>query len=271
MSELGQKEIDAMLFRARRPGILLNKTKSPDDPGATGCWLGGEPTMPPEIDWPWYRETELGIETPMLLLAQIDLTQVPRFASLPSMPETGTLFFFHDPLYAPFYSYTAGSRVIYVDHDVSELPMRPAPPLPEPEEIVDDGARTLRRQIGTYRRWNVDFLIFEHFRHDLVPNRQLEDHALNANSKVIDSLQKITRPRHTGFGPDRAQGFAFHHMLGTCFEGNRYPDGELTRLLTIDMGGDQDIGFTGGERLVFWVPDDDLEAHNFDNALLLSE
>lgn len=49
---LSQTEMDALLLQARQLGILLLKTPHADGPGVPGCWLGGEPTLPPEIDWP---------------------------------------------------------------------------------------------------------------------------------------------------------------------------------------------------------------------------
>ncbi|MEM8793399.1 MAG: DUF1963 domain-containing protein, partial [Pseudomonadota bacterium] len=95
-TEPTQTEIDAMLFRCRRPGILLNKTLRPDDPGLPGCWLGGRPTLPPEIEWPWDDVTG---GTPMRFLGQINLAQIPPVAAYPEMPRTGTLFFFHEGLF----------------------------------------------------------------------------------------------------------------------------------------------------------------------------
>lgn len=139
-----QLEIDAALFRARRLGILLNKTRTPDGPGAPGCWLGGAPTLPEDIEWPWFTWPRCGgFKTPMRFVAQINLRHLPRLADRADMAQTGTLFFFVDPYGGHFWLYpdspkdpsTIPCRVIHVDADVSACPPRPMPDIPDLPEF----------------------------------------------------------------------------------------------------------------------------------------
>ncbi len=71
------KEVAAEVEARRRPALMLNLMPKPEDAGVPGCWLGGLPTLPSEIDWPM-ADLEAECEIPMHFIAQIDLSQVPR-------------------------------------------------------------------------------------------------------------------------------------------------------------------------------------------------
>lgn len=60
--------VEEMIAQALRPALFLRKTPNPEDPGAKGCWLGGEPSLPSDIDWPYY-EYEDYPRVPMHFLA----------------------------------------------------------------------------------------------------------------------------------------------------------------------------------------------------------
>ena len=123
---LAPGELQAMIDRAYRPGILMNKMPRPDDPGAPGCWLGGEPTLPPTIEWPWFLVDGQPL-VPMHHMAQINLAEVPRLEQHPKLPETGTLFVFFAPEVlsgSTIVDRNGGSRIIYVPEDVSKYPLR---------------------------------------------------------------------------------------------------------------------------------------------------
>ena len=83
--QLSPDELAAKLYQSRRPGVMLIKTAKTEGHGASGCWLGGEPTLPPEIEWPWY-EMDGEPTVPMHFLAQLDLSQVPAIWTVPEMP-----------------------------------------------------------------------------------------------------------------------------------------------------------------------------------------
>ena len=75
--ELTDAEIDQLLFKARQPAIAMLRTPYATDAGTPGCWFGGEPTLPPEIDWPIYTHQKTGLEIPMHFLVQINLEYLP--------------------------------------------------------------------------------------------------------------------------------------------------------------------------------------------------
>ena len=262
-------ELDDMLFEASRPGLMLSKTRLPDDPGAPGSWLGGRPTLPPEIDWPWFAPEDTPL-VPMHFVAQIDLAQVPRMNGLPEIPRTGTLFFFFDPILAPVRGLGfGGARVIHVDRDVSGYAPREMPKIPGSLDPDEMSFWYTENPTHGYRRWNFTYLAFTGYRQDLYPNNAFQMAVAEANLDVKDDLIERTAERREGWEEHRSQSFAPHHMFGST--GRLEPVGELTRILA--MRGDSDLGldYGNGDWIVFWVPDGDLAMNNFDNVQIFEE
>lgn len=85
-----QDEIDAAVEAARRPALLLNKMKFPDEPGEPGCWLGGAPTLPPECEWPHHQIADRHI--PLHFIARINLATVPHATASPMCPQAARCF-----------------------------------------------------------------------------------------------------------------------------------------------------------------------------------
>ena len=102
------------ILATARPAIFLHRTALPvplDHPGRS--YLGGNPRLPPELDWP----------DALPFLAQIDLAELPRVES--PLPREGTLYFFTDVnLDCPEPSHC---RVLYYAGDASSLPYREPP------------------------------------------------------------------------------------------------------------------------------------------------
>jgi hypothetical protein len=72
-----------------RPAILARAPrKSPKAPIGTSR-LGGDPDLPPELEWPRWR----GVPIPFV--AQIDLAELPSIAGRELLPPSGRLWFFH--------------------------------------------------------------------------------------------------------------------------------------------------------------------------------
>ena len=262
-------EMDDMLFAASRPGLMLSKTRLPNDPGAVGSWLGGQPALPPEIDWPWYAP-EGDPLVPMHFVAQIDLAQVPRMKGLPEIPRTGALFFFFDPILAPVRGLGfGGARVIYVDQDVAGHPQREMPEIPGPLNQDEMSFWYTANPTRGYRRWNFTFLAFTGYRQDLYPNNAFQMAVAEANLDVKDDLIERTEDRRQGAEPNRSQSFAPHHMFGST--GRLEPNGALTRLLAVRGDSDLGLDYGNGDWIVFWVPDADLATNNFDNVQIFEE
>lgn len=147
------------------PAVLLNKMPTPDTMGAPGCWLGGLPTLPPEIEWPWFVYKDQPA-VPMHFMAQINLSHLPRPDGFLDLPSTGTLFVFHTPvLPAILPGHDIGCRVFYVEEDVSQHPFRGMPAFPSisvlPEQGEDWEFNYKDTRMGPLDRWNFDFLVFD--------------------------------------------------------------------------------------------------------------
>ncbi len=74
-----------------RPSILLRPTSVPPRTLPAGrSRVGGEPDLPPEVDWP------VRAGRPMALLAQINCAELAACAVDSALPERGWLWFFYD-------------------------------------------------------------------------------------------------------------------------------------------------------------------------------
>ena len=108
-----------------------------DGIGSSGCWIGGEPTLPLDVEWPYY-DVPNGPPVPMHFAAQIDLSQSPLTFAQTGLPEQGTLFFFYDPIFAPCYRMLKeGRKVIYVKECLSNVPARVMPEFSTHEDHKD--------------------------------------------------------------------------------------------------------------------------------------
>ena len=124
-------DILALFRRFHMRALHLQVPARAGHAGMPGCWYGGRPTQPPEIDWPVY--VHRGHALPMHFIAQFDCASLPRLEEYP-MPETGVLMFFFDGVMSYDRAFTGdyakGGRVIYVE-DVTGIPPREAPPMPD--------------------------------------------------------------------------------------------------------------------------------------------
>ena len=69
-----------------QPAISLSKASA-----GTRSRIGGQPSLPVDVDWPMWREN------PMSFIAQIALEELPKEAAAEfHLPATGTLYFFYD-------------------------------------------------------------------------------------------------------------------------------------------------------------------------------
>ncbi len=87
---IGSDEMQRMLAMSQVDGIMIRKTE--DWIASPGSWLMGEPSLPPEIEWPigqWCRNPDVSLH----FVAQFNLSELPDVGRL---PEHGTLFFFVD-------------------------------------------------------------------------------------------------------------------------------------------------------------------------------
>lgn len=181
------EDLYALINSKQKPGIALLRTPQQTDEGTPGCWLGGEPTLPPEIEWPVFNPKTLteedgdDIDIPTHFFAQLNLAEMPSVPGLPQMPRTGTLFVFYDPVVAfgpegdalGALSSGDGARLIYVAKDVSRVVTRTPPAFPDidliPEDLVshtyretfEDADPEADQQRGVLPRWPFTYQVIE--------------------------------------------------------------------------------------------------------------
>lgn len=248
---MDEADIARLLEANRKPQILLLKTPSRDAPGAPGCWLGGQPTLPSDIAWPWFIHKGDPL-VPMHFMAQINLAEMPRSKGFPDLPATGTLFFF-----LPKHAYwlldggpesgEPGCRVIYVAHDVSTCPEREMPAMPDlsAQPWADEWyANYANLDPGPLKRWNVTFHPY-----DIVmgkaPNNAAYSQALgNANLATEDSLRRITAAQ-MGLDPQSDDidylAFPIHRLLHFNHHQDQTPRFALSIEPDADIGYDEDV------------------------------
>ncbi len=74
-----------------RPAVFLNSHAASGESLSTGTsHLGGLPALPPDIAWPSWQGK------PQSFIAQINLSELPKFAERHLLPQHGFLFFFYD-------------------------------------------------------------------------------------------------------------------------------------------------------------------------------
>ncbi|GAA2807464.1 hypothetical protein GCM10010452_40130 [Crossiella cryophila] len=117
-----------------QPGIRLAFA----GPGPRVGRLGGNPALPPEMDWPSWPDNG-----PLNFIAEVDCAALPReFLSIPLPAEGTLLFFYFDGEHQPGYPDSAlvenieGSRVIFVSEGTA-VTERTAPPGIDPYPSVD--------------------------------------------------------------------------------------------------------------------------------------
>ncbi|MEL6218640.1 MAG: DUF1963 domain-containing protein [Pseudomonadota bacterium] len=291
-AEVTPDEIDAKLFRARVPAIAMLRTPQATDPGTPGCWFGGDPTLPAEIPWPYYKPTEreaYGIRyedpdltIPMHFLVQINLAYCPRVLGLPLLPKTGTIFVFYDPAVAQAtegIAFTTGTacKVMYVAEDVRYCAHRKPPPMPD---LSSTKVFADYRGTSSFNRWPFEFLVVDsypwetfdvEFGHRHKELRWIEDKALedHLGTGTVLCRSGITGDRHFIFGASQQAHFPSAESL--LKSGVNYlPELTNEHVLLFAFPADQDLGHQTANqiRLEFWITREDLRNRNFDNIVV---
>lgn len=193
----------------------------------------------------------------MHFMGQINLAQVPRVAGAPELPNVGTLFFFFDPIFAPFDDVPGNAGcVIYVEGDVSHLAPRATPDFPQVGE--EDGVAYPYLEMPTqgFRHRSVTFEPVTTVDFEMFQNAHFWKAAI---AQSQENYEKLAR---------RAGGsFAFHRLLGEgCKKGWTVRDAARIPLLTLSTDGDMGFVHGEGQSIVFWNSPEDLQNRNFENA-----
>jgi len=263
---------DEIIDQARAHGFLLRKTRRPDDPGTDGCWLGGRPTLPDHIDWPWSEKGEHGIQPmPLHFIAQIKLDSIPWHDGLPEMPRTGTLFFFMDPIFAPIHEFDPDlARIIYVNEDVSCFPERSIPAgLPDLSTLNEIAHGYEASPFDEFVKWNFEFIPRVHYNSYAISDPALSNTAEKKNYTEFDRLSELSDANNTP---------TVHSMFAGARHVNDYSRTrprvrEKDRVPLLAISDDYDLGFVVDQTnygVVFWIDRNDLGNGNFNKLFVYS-
>ncbi len=279
-------EAEAMVAAARIASLLVVKTPTDETPGAPGCWLGGEPTLPPGSDWPmvrhWQRDAA-GDEMayPMHFFAQFDLGAVPRREGMPDLPDRGTLFFFADYLDHVEPAPRPHQAVIFCPDDCSRHPPRSQPAFPEG---LDDGFSMVwwrDNPVTLFRRWPVTFHEYDAIDYDKFPNDAYYGHAFSLAVMEEDRVLKAAyKAKRTASGPwgaaplpgrGRKADYTPHRLFGNERTGrDGQCDPQVVRLFTLSYDH-EDLNFHYNGQISFFISAEDLKARAFDRAWAFTE
>ncbi len=298
--KLTDDEIEAWMARRRQPAIAMLHTAKPDDEGTPGCWFGGDPTLPPDVEWPIYKHRQSGLELPHHFLAQINLAYVPQVLGLPPLPKKGTLFVFYEQRLAPIGIFDEeatpplqsgeGARVIFVDHDTSTYPTRRPPPMPDLSVLPEDQQWPYQFETTSYQKWNFEFVVVETYPNPMCdnpfPSRDLPWGCLSrVNALEAAEQEQLIKRR---FGCTRLEDcgvveIPLHYIFGAA-DTRRMPTKDAVgkyayqrHLRPISEDHIQLFKFAcddiGKHSLqakpeTFWINRNDLETQNFDDIIV---
>ena len=121
----GLAEISEQIQALGKPSVIISTIETTDQPQAGESRMGGCPNLPAELTWPTYKKT------PMVFLAQFNLTDISPFDIDGSLPSDGLLsFFLHAVLEEDGTNddYGHQCKVIYTaQDDINKLISRPLP------------------------------------------------------------------------------------------------------------------------------------------------
>lgn len=278
-------EIDAMLAGTLVPAVLVSKMPFGQIDGTPGCWLGGRPRLPEDIEWPYVLRDEEPFY-PMHFVAQFDLAQLPTSFAQTGLPAQGSLLFFASYLEDVEYG---NSTVIYLEEDVSEAPLRAPPPMPDNLENLNEKRWWARNPVSSFDYCPVELIEYQ----AIDPNALYDEDgfvdqavlrvALRAASAQCKKLQFVDstpppfferlfnwfrgiEPRH----PRTPR--AMHRLLSaqSGFSTVGRSDPNVVRLLTVE--DDPDFGFDYAfGALAFFINIEDLVNRRFRAAYALQE
>lgn len=242
---------------------MLHEKRGSKTYGASGCWFGGEPTLPAEIPWPVFTVAGRGwnnLTIPMHFVAQLKCAELPEGLS-EEAPRQGTLYFFYEPI---FWNQTGGvGKVIYVSSEVSEINPRPCPTPPEIDYellIESDGCSFLNDEVPVepfaFRLPKAGFkpLLFETW-----PSEPKNEPSSVAYS---DAITRFEREQRSALAKSTYPGVNDPTKLGmSCLflgANESYEHKKEREWLAL-------LFFPGFADFYFLIRRDDLKAQNFDN------
>ncbi len=265
LSEAGLRRQTDTLIMGARDSIRI-RTRSVED-GALpvgSSKLGGIPDLPETVAWPEHGGR------PMLFLGQIRLSDLSDVDETDALPDSGVLAFFYDAEEQPWGFDPEDRGAWRVIHSDDELLARREPPL---DTAVAGRAAALSFEYA---------LTLEPFLSSEVGQDERERYGVFWDAHVATSEE----PNHRMLGlpapiQDPYMGAAAQLASNGIYMGERvdYSDPAILELLDgagawrmlLQLDSDDIPGFMWGDagRLYFWIRNDSLERHDFDDVWVI--
>ena len=238
-------------------------------PSSAFSRLGGQPLLPPGIEWPHWNDE------PLAFLAQLDLRDL--HAAVPSfLPAAGFLYFFYDQkqsIWGFDPNDAGGWRVLYVEGDARTFELRPAP------AGIADECRYRPRPVAAHRIGSLPDL------QRLPDAAELSD---TESEAYYDLRQQDfgNEPRHQVLGfPSPVQNDDMELECQLAANGvpvgnaSGYRDARVKALqagaadwrLLLQLDSDDDAGWMWGDvgMLYFWVREEDARRRDFSRVWMV--
>lgn len=259
---------------AREPAVLIVKTRFRSDAGAPGCWIGGLPSLPDNVEWPWRMDGDRALH-PLHFIAQINLAHLPGGAARLGLPEQGFCSFFANYVHDP----EGQSAVIHAEADVTDLKERTVPEFPDGFEKHGTLRHWLKNPVFSFDRWPVTFHAYEALDRDVTPVTDAFNGAVLAEQRALQAVAAEQKnPRRALMerlkGADRGaprRTVARHTLMGPDNRNARSRPAQSGFVRLLSLAHDEDIRFDYScEELVFLIHRDDLTNRRFDGAFARS-
>ncbi|MGI2295987.1 YwqG family protein [Paenibacillus sp. GXUN7292] len=279
IEEFGLKHIHDYLHRTTKQGIRSIKAGKTDYTKTCCSRIGGDPDLPPQIEWPL---TEDG--TPMTFLAQLNLSELTASDDNNYLPKTGILAFFlgiDEP------AYNIEHKVLFINEaEMSAAVRREAPEETALEDSFEGYAIKARSSLEPPNYVYADY--------DLIEGDEEADVTFDDYEEFTDALQESEQGEYDVFQmfgyPAGQHGDAEYEAALMILAGKEYDynsnhalrniiaalGGDQVKaeqeiadmLLLLELGSDNDIGFCWWDAgaLQFYIRKEDLLAARFDRT-----
>ena len=237
------------------PALSLRKVNGP-----SASWLGGDPRLPPGVEWPKKEDQHL------TFLACFDMAQVAAAGVTPLLPESGRLLFFYDADNQPWGFDPAdrgGWSVLHVEEvgpaaipPTATLPkvyvrFEPVDSLPDWQRFEDLGIVLAEGELETYDDGYYEWL------------GDREVHQIGGYPKPIqnDTMELECQLASNGIDCGGAEGYQSD-------EAKQLASGASDWLLLLQYASDEDVDVMWGDLgdLYFWIRAQDLKERDFSNV-----
>jgi len=260
--EAGLDDYSETFQRMIKPSIRLITVRESENKLKIGqTKLGGQPDLPPNIEWPYWKQY------PMSFIAQINLQEMPNIQTDNDiLPTRGIIYFFYtanpEAIYeeGDFDNNFETSKVLFFEGEINNLE-RTRPPKELPNELQFFSARVTPRL-----EWTVP------------DSESFEINEVLGLSWGDEDNEKYWKVFQDNFSNKYIEGYTseFHVGMNRLFGYHDPVQGEhkgegWRLLLQIDTEESTNMDWDDTGRVYFWIKDIDLKNLQFDSVTTIRE